>query len=188
MKKECQVSKLLDTVRDSMRLKRYSSSTIESYTNWILRYILYHHKRHPREMGAAEIGAFLSYLANEKHVSGSTQNQALQAILYLYKHVLQIEIGNLDFARAVKDKRLPTILTRQEVQAILTAMPDNDLRLMAQLCYGSGLRLMECVRLRIKDIDLASQRITVRDTKSNRDRHTILPSTLVPCLISNPTV
>lgn len=93
------VSKLLDTVRDSMRLKRYSSSTIESYTNWILRFILYHNKRHPREMGKAEISAFLSYLAKEKRVAGSTQNQALQAILYLYKQVLQIEIGNIDFAR-----------------------------------------------------------------------------------------
>jgi integron integrase len=173
------VSKLLDAVRDSMVLKRYAPSTIESYTNWILRFILYHNKRHPRAMGAAEIGAFLSFLAKEKRVSGSTQNQALQAIIYLYKHVLQIEIGNLDFARASKDKRLPTILTRQEVQSILTAMPDNELRLMAQLCYGSGLRLFECLRLRIKDVDLASQRITVRDTKSNRDRHTILPTKLV---------
>jgi site-specific recombinase XerD len=122
------------------------------------------------------IGEFLSYLADEKHVSGSTQNQALQAILYLYKHILQTEIGNLDFARAVKDKRLPTILTRQEVQGILAAMPDNELRLMAQLCYGSGLRLFECVRLRIKDVDLASQRITVRDTKSNRDRQLLCPA------------
>jgi integron integrase len=173
------VSKLLDSVRDSMRLKRYSPRTIQSYTNWILRFILYHHKRHPREMGASEIGAFLSYLAKEKRVSASTQNQALQAILYLYKHVLQIEIGNLDFARAVKHKRLPTILTRQEVQSILAAMPDNELRLMAQLCYGSGLRLFECLRLRIKDVDLANQRITVRDTKSNRDRHTILPNKLI---------
>jgi site-specific recombinase XerD len=92
---------------------------------------------------------------------------------------LQIEVRNLDFARAIKDKRLPTILTRQEVQNILTAMPDNELRLMAQLCYDSGLRLMECVHLRIKDVDLASQRITVRDTKSNHDRHTILPNKLV---------
>jgi integron integrase len=173
------VSKLLDSVRDSMRLKRYAPSTIESYTNWILRFILYHNKRHPREMGAMEIGAFLAYLANEKHVSGSTQNQALQAILYLYKQVLRIEIGNIDFARAIKDKRLPTILTRQQVQDILAAMPSNDLRVMAQLCYGSGLRLFECARLRIKDIDLTRQRITVRDTKSNRDRHTILPSKLV---------
>lgn len=176
------MSKLLDAVRDSMRLKRYSSSTIESYTNWILRFILFilhHNRRHPREMSKVEISAFLSYLANEKHISGSTQNQALQAILYLYKDVLQIEIGNLDFARAVKDKRLPTILTRQEVQNILAAMPDNELRLMAQLCYGSGLRLFECVRLCVKDVDLPSQRITVRDTKSNRDRHTILPSKLI---------
>ena len=93
------MSKLLDSVRDSMRLKRYSPRTIESYTNWILRFILYHHKRHPREMVTTEIGAFLSYLANEKHVSASTQNQALQAILYLYKQVLQIEVRNLDFAR-----------------------------------------------------------------------------------------
>ena len=107
------MSKLLDAVRDSMRLKRYSSSTIESYTSWILRFILHHNKWHPREMGVAEIGAFLSYRANEKHVSGSTQNQALQAILYLYKHVLHIEIGNVDFLRPVKDKRPPTILTRQ---------------------------------------------------------------------------
>ena len=99
-----------------MRLRRYASSTIKSYTNWILRFILYHHKRHPREMGAAEIGAFLSFLAQDRRVSGSTQNQALQAILYLYRQVLQIEVGNLDFARAVTDKRLPTILTRQEVE------------------------------------------------------------------------
>jgi site-specific recombinase XerD len=147
-----------------MRLKRYAPSTIQSYTHWVLRFTLrvFHNKRRAvrREMGAAEIGTFLSYLAKENRVSGSTQNQALQAIMYLYKEVLQIEIGDLDFARAIKDKRLPTILARHKVQAILAAMPENDLRLMAQLCYGSSLRLFECARLGIKDIDLASQRIT----------------------------
>jgi integron integrase len=170
--------KLLDRVRDTMRLKRYSLRTERTYCDWIKRYIRYHGTRHPREMAEEEMTDFLTYLAREGNVAASTQNQALSALLFLYKEVLKQEIGWLEnVERAKKPARLPVVLTRDEVHKLfahLHGMP----RLMAGLLYGSGLRLMECVRLRVKDIDFGYARITVRDGKGAKDRVTMLPVNL----------
>ncbi len=170
--------RLLDQVRHEMRVRHYSLRTEEAYVQWIRRYILFHKKRHPREMAEAEINEFLSYLAVERHVAASTQNQALSAILYLYKHVLKKEIGFVgDVVRARRSKRLPVVLTRKEVQAVLSNLVGTNW-LMTSLLYGSGLRLMECVRLRVKDIDFSYNQILVRDGKGKKDRVTMLPQNL----------
>ncbi|MBA3963305.1 MAG: integron integrase [Chthoniobacterales bacterium] len=170
--------KLLDQVRDVMRFKHYSIRTERCYGDWIERFIRFHGKRHPREMSEAEVGEFLTHLARDGDVSASTQNQALSALLFLYKEVLKQEIGWLGkVERAKKPARLPVVLTRPEVKRIfqhLESMP----RLMAGLLYGSGLRLMECVRLRVKDIDFGYAQITVRDGKGGKDRVTMLPVNL----------
>ena len=177
----CQVSKLLDDLRASMRTTHYSYRTEQSYIHWITRYILFHNKKHPTEMGADEIAQFLSHLANQEHVAASTQNVALQAILYLYKF-LKKDIEHIDFIRARKDKRIHPDLSREEVERLLATMPDDEFRLMAQLCYSGGLRLTECLRLRIKDVDLHNLRLQVHDTKGNADRYTILSAKLVAAL------
>ena len=156
----------------------YSIRTEEAYLNWIRRYILFHHKRHPREMGAPEVQTFLTHLAVDENVAASTQNQAFSALLFLYREVLHQELGLVDAMRAKKPKRLPTVLTKQEVQRLFQQMSGTHL-LMARLLYGSGLRLMECVRLRVKDLDFEYRTITVRDGKGNKDRVTILPQSLV---------
>jgi len=147
--------KLLDRVRQAIRLKNYSYSTEKSYVYWSRRYILFHDKRHPKTMGEQEIEKFLSYLAVERNISASTQNQALCALLFLYQDVLGI---NLDFpinsVRAKRPKRLPVVITKTEVQSLLGAMSGKH-KIMARLLYGGGLRLMECTRLRVKDIDFA---------------------------------
>jgi integron integrase len=171
--------KLLDQVRHIIRLKHYSIRTEQAYVDWIKRYILFHHKRHPRDMGVPEIEAFLTHLAVERNVAASTQNQALCALLFLYKEVLDQDLpGNIDAVRAKKPKRLPTTLTREETTSVLDFLSGAH-RLMAQLLYGSGLRLMECVRLRVKDLDLARLEILVRDGKGEKDRVTMLPRSLV---------
>ena len=142
--------KLLEEVRDLMRLRHYSIRTERCYCDWITRFIRYHGKRHPREMAEAEVIAFLTHLAREGNVAASTQNQALSALLFLYKEVLKEEIGWLEgVERATKPKRLPVVLTRDEVHKIFAHLHGTP-RLMAGLLYGSGLRLMECVRLRVK--------------------------------------
>ncbi len=170
--------KLLEQLRDVMRLKHYSLRTERSYGDWIKRFIRFHGKRHPGEMGAAEVGQFLTHLAREAHVSASTQNQALSALLFLYKEVLKQEIGWIEgVERAKKPVRLPVVLTRDEVHRIFAHLRGTP-RLMAGLLYGSGLRLMECVRLRVKDIDFGYARITVRDGKGGKDRVTMLPINL----------
>jgi integron integrase len=170
--------KLLEQVRDVMRLKHYSLRTERAYCDWIRRFIHYHGKRHPREMAEPELTAFLTHLAREAHVAASTQNQALSALLFLYKEVLKTEIGWLDnVERATKPKRLPVVLTRDEVHKIFGHLHGTP-RLMAGLLYGSGLRLMECVRLRVKDVDFGYARITVRDGKGAKDRLTMLPLNL----------
>jgi integron integrase len=170
--------KLLDQVRDVIRLKHYSIRTEQAYTDWIRRYILFHHKRHPREMAESEVSDFLTHLARDGNVAASTQNQALSALLFLYKDVLRQEIGWLDkVERAKKPVRLPVVLSRGEVRQIFAHLHGTH-RLMAGLLYGSGLRLMECVRLRVKDIDFAYARITVRDAKGGKDRITMLPVNL----------
>ena len=172
--------KLLDQVRDVMRLKHYSLRTERTYCDWIARFIRFHQMRHPGEMREAEMSEFLTHLARSENVSASTQNQALSALLFLYKEVLKQEIGWLqNVERAKKSARLPIVLTRDEVHKLFSHLRGTA-RLMAGLLYGSGLRLMECVRLRVKDVDFGYARITVRDTKSGRDRVTPLPVNLEP--------
>jgi integron integrase len=161
-----------------MRLKHYSYRTEQAYVDWIRRFILFHHKRHPQEMGAQEIEAFLTHLAVHENVAASTQNQALQAILFLYREVLGREITEpIQAMRARKPKRLPTVLTREEVLLLFNQMSGIH-KLIAQLLYGSGLRLMEALRLRVKDLDFEYRTITVRDGKGEKDRITILPDLL----------
>ena len=171
--------KLLDQMREALRLKHYSHRTEEAYSDWVRRFILFHNKRHPAEMGAPEIQAFLAYLAGEKKVSASTQNQALSAILFLYREVLHKEIEPILLSSAKRPEHLPTVLTREEVLRLINQLSGTH-KLMAQLLYGSGLRLMEGIRLRVKDIDFDYKTITVRDGKGEKDRIVPLPETVVP--------
>jgi integron integrase len=167
--------KLLDQVRQLMQLRHYSLRTEEAYVGWIRRYILFHGKRHPRELGENEIAGFLSNLAVHARVAASTQNQALNALLFLYKEVLRRDIGFIgQTVRAKRPPKLPVVLSRDEVKAVLEQLP-GQYRLMGQLLYGSGLRLLECLRLRVKDVDLHYLHITVRDPKGGRERKTMLP-------------
>jgi integron integrase len=171
--------RLLDHVRERCRVKHYSLRTEQVYVHWIKRFIFFHGKRHPREMAAPEVEAFLTDLATRKKVSASTQNQALAALLFLYRDVLGIELPWLDgVTRAKRSARLPVVLTRDEVRALLARL-DGIYWLIASLMYGSGLRLLETLRLRVKDVDLERCEITVRDGKGGKDRHTVLPETLV---------
>ncbi|RME11273.1 MAG: integron integrase [Ardenticatenia bacterium] len=171
--------KLLDRVRQVLRRKHYSYRTEQAYIQWIKRYILFHNKRHPKEMGAPEIEAFLTHLAVEEHVAASTQNQALSALFFLYRDVLGQDLDlSINAVRAKKPKRLPTVLTRQEVQRVFAHLTGLHL-LIAQLLYGSGLRLMECLRLRVKDLDFEQFQVIVRDGKGQKDRVTVLPQALV---------
>ncbi|MDQ2695160.1 MAG: integron integrase [Pseudomonadota bacterium] len=171
--------RLLDRVRDAIRRKHYSIRTEHAYLAWIRRFILFHQKRHPADMGKPEIEAFLTHLAVRGNVAASTQNQALCAILFLYKEVLDTPVEWLDgVTRARKPARLPVVLTPDEVRAILARL-DGSRWLMAALLYGSGLRLMECLRLRVKDLEFSRREITVRDGKGQRDRVTMLPASLI---------
>jgi integron integrase len=171
--------KLLDQVRNKIRVKHYSIRTETQYLQWIKRFILFHGKRHPKDMGAAEVEAFLSHLAVEGNVSASTQNQALSALLFLYREVLAIELPWLDdVVRAKKPQRLPSVLNRAEVSLVLERM-EGTYSLMARLLYGTGMRLMECCRLRVKDIDFGQREILIRDGKGAKDRVTMLPETLI---------
>ena len=168
--------KLLDQVRNAIRSRHYSPKTEESYVHWIKRFIFFHNRRHPVEMSEKEIAQFLSSLASELHVSAATQNQALNAVLFLYRDVLRKEIGYVDgVVRAKRPHRLPVVLTRQEVKSILGALDHSDW-LMVMLLYGAGLRLMECLQLRVKDIDFTTNQIVVRAGKGDKDRHTMLPT------------
>ena len=170
--------KLLDQVRDVIRRKHYSFRTEQIYVDWIRRFILFHGKRHPKEMAETEVTEFLTYLAREGKVAASTQNQALSALLFLYKEVLKQEIGWLDgVERAKRPVRLPVVLTRDEVHKIFNHLHSTH-RLMAGLLYGGGLRLMECVRLRVKDVDFGYAQVIVRDGKGAKDRVTMLPINL----------
>jgi integron integrase len=170
--------RLLDSVRQHLRVKHYSIRTEQAYVDWIKRFILFHGKRHPKEMGEREITAFLTHLAVNRNVAASTQNQALSALLFLYQIVLEQKLDWLDDLERVKrPPKVPVVLTPKEVRAILGQLT-GDCRLMAELLYGSGLRLMECLRLRVKDIDFGYNQITVRDGKGYRDRITLLPQRL----------
>jgi integron integrase len=170
--------RLADRVRDVMRLKHYSLRTERTYWDWIQRFIRFHGMRHPSEMAEAEAGAFLTHLARDGKVAASTQNQALSALLFLYKEVLRQEFGWLEgVERATQPARVPVVLTRDEVHKVFAHLHGTS-RLMAGMLYGSGLRLMECVRLRVKDVDFGYARITVRDGKGGKDRVTMLPVNL----------
>lgn len=170
--------RLLDRVRMALRLRHYSRRTEKAYVAWIRRYILFHGKRHPAEMGAAELTRFLTSLAVDGRVAASTQNQALSALLFLYREVLELDVPWLDgVVRAKRPVRLPVVLTRQEVAAVLQPLQGVP-RLMASLLYGSGLRLLECCRLRAQDVDFAANQIIVRDAKGRKDRVTMLPTAI----------
>jgi integron integrase len=174
-----QPPKLLAQVRDKIRLKHYSIRTEQAYTDWIKRYILYFGKRHPREMGAPEVEQFLTHLAVNGRVSASTQNQARCALLFLYKEVLAVELPWLDNVEQAKaPKRLPVVLNREEVQAILSRLNGTNW-LIASLLYGTGMRIMECLRLRVKNVDMKRKEILIRDGKGFKDRVTMLPVSLV---------
>ncbi len=168
--------RLLDRVRGALRARHYSHRTEDAYVGWIKRYIFFHDKRHPAEMGAAEATRFLTSLAVDGHVAASTQNQALSALLFLYRDVLELDLPWLDgVVRAQRPARLPVVLTRAEVRALLQRL-DGVPRLMAGLLYGAGLRVLECCRLRVQDLDFASNQIVVRGGKGDRDRITMLPA------------
>ena len=171
--------KLLDQVRSAIRIRHYSIRTEEAYIQWIKRYIFFHKKQHPHTMGEAEITAFLSHLAVDKHVSAATQNQALSALLFLYKEVLGVELDWLDdVVRAKRPQRLPVVLTVSEVRKILSLIPGIN-GLIARLMYGTGMRLMEAIRLRVKDVNFAYRQIIIRDGKGGKDRITVLPDALI---------
>lgn len=173
-----QVPKLLDQVRGKIRLKHYSIRTEQAYVDWIKRYILHFGKRHPRELGAADVEAFLTHLAVAGNVAASTQNQAKSALLFLYREVLETELPWLDnVERAKAPKRLPVVLTRDEVHALLSRLSGTHW-LIASLLYGAGLRIMEGLRLRVKDVEFARKEILVRDGKGFKDRVTMLPAAL----------
>ena len=171
--------KLLDQLREALQSRHYSRRTEQTYCHWVKRFIFFHNVRHPAEMAEPEINAFLTHLAVKDRVAASTQNQALSALLFLYRHVLEREIGDLgEVIRARKPKRLPVVMTREETKAVLGHL-QGDKWLMASLLYGAGLRLMECLRLRVQDVDFARNEITVRDGKGAQDRITMLPQSLV---------
>ena len=177
--------KLLDQVREKIRFKHYSISTEKTYISWIKHYIVFNGKRHPADMGAVEVERFLTYLANDRHVSSATQNQALSAILFLYRDVLALDLPWLDgFERSKKPKRLPVVLTPLEVQALLreSSSAPEPVGLIVRLLYGTGMRLMEAVRLRVKDVEFTRQEIIVRDGKGGKDRITMLPGSLLEAM------
>jgi len=172
-----QPPKLLDQVQALMRREHYSLRTEKAYLNWIKRFILFHHKRHPQEMGRPEIEDFLTHLAVNQNVSASTQNQALHALLFLYNRVLQQEMTGIAAVRAKKPPHLPVVMTREESSQLIAAIPEPS-QLVAKIMYGCGLRLIEALRLRVKDIDFNQRQITVRSGKGDKDRRTMLPDAL----------
>jgi len=179
--------KLLDRVREKIRAKHYSLRTEHAYLAWIRRFILFNDKKHPAEMSAPEVERFLTHLAIEGRVAAATQNQALAAILFLYRDVLEVELPWIEnVVRARMPVRMPVVLPRADVQRLLDHL-EGELHLVAQLLYGSGLRLMEALRLRLKDIDFEYSQIVVRDGKNAKDRVTILPDALVPKYPNAPT-
>lgn len=174
--------KLLDRVREQLRLKHYSYRTEETYLHWIKRYILFHKKRHPIEMGDEEIRAFLIHLAEKEQVAASTQNQAFSALLFLYRYILDKKL-TVDFKSigAARSKHLPTVLTKEETQKVINYL-NREYQLMAKLLYGSGLRVTECLRLRVKDLDFDYKTVIIYDGKGEKDRVTVLPESLIPLL------
>ena len=177
--------RLLDQVRDRLRVKHYSMRPEDAYLHWIRRYIYFHAKKHPRDMGGPQVEAFLSHLATDARVAAPTQNQALSALLFLYREVLQVDLPWLDgVVRAKRPKHLPVVLTENEVRALLAQL-EGTRWLIVSLLYSSGLRLLEGLRLRVKDVDFERCEIAVRDGKGARDRVTMLPARLVEPLNSH---
>lgn len=171
--------KLLDRMRAEIRVRHYSIRTEESYVDWARRFILFHNKRHPKDMGSEEVRDFLSYLALERKVSAATQNQAKSALLFLYRQVLHIELPWLDEVITAKaPRRLPVVLTQTETRQLLNAM-SGSMSLVASLLYGTGMRLLEGLRLRVKDVEFVRREIIVREGKGNKDRVTVLPENLI---------
>lgn len=174
--------KLLEQVAIEVQTRHYSRRTEKTYRNWIKQFILFHNKKHPKDMGENEVNQFLSHLATQKNVSASTQNQALSAILFLYKNVLRKELGDFgNVIRAKRSRKIPVVYTKNEVRKILTNL-SGEKQLMASLLYGSGLRLTECLRLRVKDLDFGSKQIIIRDGKGEKDRVTLLSEKVIPFL------
>lgn len=172
--------RLLDLVRERVRLKQFSRRTEQAYVGWVRRYIIHHGKRHPREMGKAEVEAFLTSLAVDRDVSAATQSQALSAILFLYREVLEQPLPWLDdVTRAKRPARLPVVLAVDEVQRLLAAVENVDMALVLRLLYGTGMRLLEGLRLRVKDVDFVRREILVREGKGAKDRITMLPESLM---------
>jgi integron integrase len=177
--------KLLEKYRERLRVKHYSLRTEDAYLHWVRRYIYFHGKRHPQEMGGSEVEAFLSHLATEGRVSPSTQNQALAALLFLYREVLEKELPWMDgMVRAKRPARVPVVLTENEVRALLAQL-DGTRWLASSLLYATGMRLLEGLRLRVKDVDFERREIAVRDGKGGRDRRTMLPERLIEPLRSH---
>jgi integron integrase len=175
---ETKPKKLLDQVRDALRVKHYAYRTENTYVQWVRRFILFHDKRHPKDMAAAEVEAFLTHLAVEGNVAASTQNQALSALLFLYRYVLQQPLPeSIDAVRARQSKHLPEVLTPEETKSILQRLEGTH-QLLAKLLYGSGMRVKEALRLRVKDLDFAQSQIIIRNPKGNRDRVTMLPQSI----------
>ncbi len=177
-----QKPKLLDQIRTQMRVSHFSLRTEEAYIHWIKRYILFHNKQHPADLTEQHAEQFLSYLAVNEGVSASTQNQALNAILYLYRHIIRSPLASLaNITRANRTKRIPVVFTQKEAKKVLANLSGTPL-LVATLLYGSGLRLLEALRLRVKDIDFESHTIIVRQGKGDKDRRTVLPESIEPRL------
>lgn len=169
-----QPPKLLDQVASKMRLLHYSKRTEGAYVDWIKRFILFHNKKHPKEMGGGEIEAFLTHLAVERNVAASTQNQAFSALLFLYQKILEIELPNINALRARRPEHLPVVLAVEEVRSVLAELDGIDL-LMAEMLYGTGMRVLECCRLRVKDVDFARKQMMVHEGKGDKDRAVPLP-------------
>ncbi|OIO54904.1 MAG: integron integrase [Alphaproteobacteria bacterium CG_4_10_14_0_2_um_filter_63_37] len=177
--------RLLDVVRARMRTQHLSLNTETTYVQWIRRFILFHHKKHPRDMGSPEVEAFLTHLAVDRKVSSSTQNQALSALLFLYREVLAVQLPWLEnLTRAKPRERLPVVLSKPEVNRLIEQLSGVN-ALMARMLYGTGMRILECHRLRIKDVDFDRHEITIRSGKGGKDRVTVLPSSLIPELKSH---
>ncbi len=172
------MSKFLDTLREAIRVKHYSYKTEQAYVDWAEKFIRFHGIRHPETMGRDEVAAYITHLAVDKNYSGATQDQALHALLFMYEHVVGVKLERVEFLRSKKSKRVPDVLTQDEVKMILGRLL-GVYYIIGRLLYGSGMRLMECMRLRVKDVNFEMLTVTVREPKNNRDRVTVLPSSAV---------
>ncbi len=180
-----QPPRLLDRVREAIRVRHYSYRTEQQYVAWIRRFIVFHGKRHPLTMGGPEVSSFLSHLASDRDVAAATQAQALAALLFLYRHVLQVDLPWIgDVIRARRPKRIPVVLTRDEVQRVLAMLPEPH-SLLGAILYGAGLRLTEGLTLRVKDLDLSRRALVVRNGKGAKDRISVIPERLIPRLVTH---